>query len=96
MATLEKTDGRIIWGNLRVENTGLEFVYPTVREDSDGHSESSYILYKYEYANIQAVIRFHDKLSEKNKRERQKELKRTYHPTLMRRLRRKLLKIHVI
>jgi len=90
MVTLEEMSGKIVWGKLRVENTGLEFVYPEKHKDEDGHEEASYILYKYEYPNIEAVIRFHDELSETNKKKREKELKRTYHPTILRRLNRKI------
>jgi hypothetical protein len=57
MVTLEDKSGKTIWGKLRVENTGLEFVYPEKQKDEDGHDEASYILYKYEYPNIGAVIR---------------------------------------
>ena len=85
MVTLEDTSGKTIWGKLRVENTGLEFTYPEKQQDADGHEEASYILYKYEYPNIAAVIRFHDDLSERNKTEREKELERTYHPGWWRR-----------
>jgi len=90
MVTLEDISGKAIWGRLRVENTGLEFVYPKKHKDEEGHDETSYILYKYEYPNIGALIRFHDELSERNKKEREKELKKTYHPTLLRRLKRKV------
>ena len=90
MVTLEEMSGKIVWGKLRVENTGLEFVYPEKHKDEDGHEEASYILYKYEYPNIEAVIRFHDELSETNKKKREKELKNTYHPTILRRLNRKI------
>jgi small nuclear ribonucleoprotein (snRNP)-like protein len=89
MVTLEETSGKTVWGRLRVENTGLEFVYKTKHEDQQGHYETSYIMYKYEYPNMMALIRYHDELSERNKKEREKELKRTYHPTLLRRLKRK-------
>ena len=37
MVTLEETSGKTIWGRLRVENTGLEFVYKTKHEDEQGH-----------------------------------------------------------
>ena len=90
MVTLEDTSGKTIWGKLRVENTGLEFIYPAKHKDEQGHDEASYILYKYEYPKIKAVIRFHDELSESNKKQREKELKRTYHPTMLRRLKRKI------
>ena len=90
MVTLEETSGKTVWGRLNVENTGLEFVYPTRYKDKEGHDETSYILYKYEYPNIAALVRYHDQLSETNKRRRQKELQKTYHPTFLRRLKRKI------
>ena len=93
MVTLEDKSGKTIWGKLRVENTGLEFIYPEKHQDEDGHDETSYILYKYEYPNIGAVIRFHDELSERNKKAREKELTRTYHPGPWRRLKRKILNV---
>jgi hypothetical protein len=93
MVTMETKSGKTIWGMLRVENTGLEFVYREKHEDKDGHEEASYILYKYEYPDIQTVIRFHDDLSEPHKKEREKELKRTYHPGPWRRFKRKVLNV---
>lgn len=93
MVTLEDTAGKTIWGKLRVENTGLEFVYPQKQKDEDGHDEASYILYKYEYPKIGLVIRFHDKLSDENKKAREKELEKTYHPDWDRRLKRKTLNV---
>ena len=93
MVTLEDTAGKTIWGKLRVENTGLEFVYPQKQKDEDGHDEASYILYKYEYPKIGLVIRFHDELSDENKKAREKELERTYHPEWDRRLKRKTLNV---
>ena len=93
MVTLEQKSGKTIWGKLRVENTGLEFIYLEKHKDEEGHDETSYILYKYEYPEILAVIRFHDMLSEQNKKAREKELKRTYHPGFWRRLKRRILNV---
>jgi hypothetical protein len=90
LVTLEETTDKIICGKLRVENTGLEFTYPTNHKEENGDDEASYILYKYEYPNIQALIRYHDELSEGAKKEREKELKRTYHPGVLRKLKRKI------
>jgi len=90
MVILEQTTGKIVWSKLRVENTGLELVYPIEHKDKSGHIETSYILYKNEYPNIRALIRYHDELGEHSKREREKELKRTYHPAALRRLRRRI------
>jgi len=90
MVTLENTAGKTIWGRLNVESTGLEFVYPQRHKDKEGHDETSYILYKYEYPNIAALIRYHDQLSESNKKAREQELEKTYHPTFLRRQKRKI------
>jgi hypothetical protein len=38
MVILEDTSGKTIWDKLRVENTGLEFVYPEKQEDEKGHT----------------------------------------------------------
>lgn len=88
--TLEMTDGKDIWGKLSVESTGLELTYLDKYKDEDGHDEYSYMLYKSEFPKIQALILYHDQLSEKNKKEREKELKRTYHPGFFRRTKRKI------
>jgi len=93
MVTLEDTTGKTIWGSLRVENTGVEFVYPEKNADADGHIEGSYILYKHEYGNIGLVIRYHDRLSEQNKKKRRRELKRTYHPGPWRREKRRIANV---
>jgi hypothetical protein len=89
--TLQDAAGRIIWGILNVENTGLEFVYPEKQKDEGGQNKGSFLLYKSEYPNIYALIRFHDQLSDEHKKERMKELERTYHPGILRRLKRKTL-----
>jgi hypothetical protein len=90
MVTLEETSGKRVWGRLRVENTGLELVYPAKRADEDGHEEASFILYKYEFVNIQALVRFHDDLSDLNKARRERQLKKVYHPGAAQRVRRRV------
>ena len=56
MVTLEDTAGKTIWGKLRVENTGLEFVYPTAHEDKQGHNEMSYIQFLAGYGHCSNVV----------------------------------------
>ena len=90
LITLEEKSGEVTCGNLHVENTGLELVYPAKHRGKSGHDESSYILYKSEYPSIEALIRYHDELSEENKKKRRKDLERTYHPNALRRLNRKI------
>lgn len=93
LLTMEKTGGQTIWGKLRVENTGLEMVYENLHKDEDGHYEASYILYKQEYSNIQALIRFHEQLSSGDRARRDKDLERTYRPGFFRRFGRKVKSI---
>lgn len=90
MVTLQEVDGDLVRGELIVANTGLEFIYPAKQTNEHGAIETSYILYKHEYGNIQALIRYHDQLSEAGKKERERELKRTYHPNFLRRFGRRL------
>jgi small nuclear ribonucleoprotein (snRNP)-like protein len=93
MVTVAQTSGKTIHGKLRVENTGLELIYSAAHQDEDGHEETSFILYKYEYPDIQALIRYHDELSQSGKEQREQELQRTYHPGAWRRLKRKTLNV---
>ena len=93
MVTIEKTDGKAIWGLLKVENTGMELVYPAPQKDDQGHDETTCIIYKFEYPNIQALVRFHDELSHHNKIIRAAELERTYHPTFGRKLKRQTVNV---
>ena len=91
LVTLEDVSGKLIWGRLEVENTGIEMVYTEIHEDSDGHNEKSFLMYKNEFDQIQAFARFHDDLSDTEKKKRLKQLKRTYHPGILRRSKRKII-----
>lgn len=91
--TVEDTSGKSIWGDLRVEATGMELIYQEPHQDQDGHLENSYILYKYEYGNISALVRYHDQLTDVQLKKREKELARTYHPNWFRRFWRKIVNI---
>ncbi len=93
--TLEKITGKITTkGILKVENTGLEFIYPKEKNNEEKNFvHATYIFYKYEYPQIQALIRFHNELSEDGKKAREKDLKRTYKPSVYKRLKRKIQNI---
>jgi hypothetical protein len=92
MVTAELLDGKLVSGTLRVENTGLEFVYPELIE-IDQIAQSSHIMYKAEYPKLAAMLRFHDELTAENKMKREKELKQTYHPSFLRRTKRRTINI---
>jgi hypothetical protein len=91
--TLEDVTGKRIWGRLDIEATGMELTYTQAHDDTDGHIESSYMLYKYEYGNISALIRYHDYLSEENLKRRNAELEKAYHPGGLRRAGRRTVNV---
>lgn len=77
--TIERTDGRVVWGILDLESTGLELQYTDSVQDAN-HVESSYLLYGSEFGIIQAVYRYVDELSDDDKRRRKRQLHRHFHP----------------
>ena len=84
--TLEEADGDRIWGELNVFSTGLELQYTAAHHDTDGHIETSYILYKEQYPTIQAIYRYQDELRPEMALQRERSIQRTYHPGAFRRL----------
>ncbi|MFC1570647.1 hypothetical protein ACFL4E_02575 [Candidatus Omnitrophota bacterium] len=88
--TLEKANGKVVWGDLRVENSGMELVYEVpYMDEADKHLETSSILYKGEYGEIKRLIRYIDALDEKMVAERGKDLEKTNNPTVGMRLTRR-------
>ncbi|AQT67681.1 hypothetical protein STSP2_00829 [Anaerohalosphaera lusitana] len=84
-----KTDGKQIKGVMRLESTGFELEYPPSAQDE--HGSSSFIIYKEEYGKFLWLARYHDELSEKGKRDRDKDLRKTYRPWFGRRLKRHII-----
>lgn len=92
--TLEKVSGKTpATGLLNVKHTGMEFRYIDKIVDEKGLLHASYIIYKSEYHKIRALIRFHDQLNDEERKKRAKELRRTYHPNLWRRMKRRLINL---
>lgn len=72
---IELKDGKVIWGFLQLEATGLELKYKEPYLDKkDNHIETSFVLYKNEYSNIQCIVRYFDDLDEKNRKKRSRSL----------------------
>ena len=83
--TLERKDGKLIWGELRVYSSGFELLYRKPRQDPAGHVEASYIVYGSQVGNmVRALYRFHSELTPANQRRRRRSARRTYRPTLFR------------
>ena len=88
MVSIVKNDGQIIKGALILESTGIEVL--TNPPDS---LNKSYILYKSEFSSIKSIQRIHKDMKEEKKKSREKQLKKTYHPNIIRKLSRKILNI---
>ncbi len=77
--TLERTNGKIVWGELELEATGFELLYRDSVQDTN-HVESSYVLFGSEFGEIQALYRYVDDLPPEDLAQRQRDLKRYFHP----------------
>ena len=86
--TLERVNGKLIWGDLHIASTGMELAYTDTIQD-ERHIESSYLLFASEYGDIQALYRFVEQLSEKGKAARNRDIEISFHPSPWRRLRRR-------
>jgi hypothetical protein len=87
--TLERSDGKLVWGVMHLEPSGMEFSYLDSVQD-EKHIESTYLLFSSEYKDIQAIYRYVDKLSEWGKKQRARDIQRSFHPGLLRQLGRKV------
>lgn len=85
VVTVECIDDKIIWGKLELASTGLELRYTDTVAD-DNHVESSYILYTQEFDRLHAIYRYIDELDAKTRARRRRDLDRSLHPRLLRRV----------
>lgn len=83
-------NGSTVWGRLLAFPNGIELLYASPHRDRKGHLETSSLFFGDQMPNIQAVYRFRDELTEKQRIRRRCEIRRTYHPNFIRRLRRRL------
>ena len=83
--TVEKVNNRVVWGDMKLHPTGFELVYRSDVQD-EGHTETSYIVYKDEYANIQAIYRYSRDLTEDLRERRARSMEESFHPNVFRRL----------
>jgi hypothetical protein len=86
--TLERIDGKLVWGVMHLEPSGMELSYLDSVQD-EKHIESTYLLFNSEYKDIQALYRYADKLSDRGKKRRSRDIQQTFHPGPLRRLGRK-------
>ncbi len=87
--TVERKDNRIIWGDMHLQPTGFEMVYRSDVQDED-HMEASYVYYKDEYSDIQAIYRYARDLTPDLQERRARSVEKSLHPGILRRIRRSL------
>lgn len=88
--TLLLKNGKTIRGKMKLFSSSMELEYQQPEsEEQDGYSRNSYIMLNDELeADIQAIHRYHWDLTPKNKKLREKNIKRSYKPNLFRRINR--------
>src|SRR6056297_2317461 len=88
---LELLNGQHYRGELKMKSSGLKFNYPELIKDDNNLSFLSFLLYKNEYPDVQAVVRYHKDLTEEGKKLRKEDFMRTFQPSRWRKFRRSLL-----
>jgi hypothetical protein len=73
-------DEDVRWGTLRLQSTGFELEYAADVLDTQMHIETSYLIYKSEYGEVDGLCRFLDDLSPKDRERRDQALERAFHP----------------
>ncbi len=87
--TVERKNNRVIWGDMRLQPTGFELVYRSDVQD-EGHMETSYVYYKDEYGDIQAIYRYARDLTPELQARRARSVEKALHPGILRRSRRSM------
>ncbi len=87
IVTVYFNDGRMIKGRFDVENTGSEIIFTN---DVIGEKRSQ-IIYKEEYDQVRVFARYYNDMDPRRSKELNKNMKKTYHPNIFRRLKRSIL-----
>jgi len=87
--TLLRTDGRQAWGRMELSPGGMEFTFPERHSDEE-RIKTSYLLYAAEYGQIQSLVRYADRLTDAERRRRDADITRSFHPGPGRRVVRRL------
>lgn len=88
LVTVEMPNGVEFTGIMKPDSSGIEI---TLNEPTE--FKKTVLIYKKEIDLIPVIYRFHDLLTKEADHDRKRELKRTYHPNVFRRLKRKFTNI---
>jgi hypothetical protein len=89
-ATIVTKTKQRIWGTARVFSKGMVLTYREPVAASGAPTKTSYMLYEPDMETVFAVFRFHDQMAEKNRRRRERQVRRLTDPSPLRRLWRKV------
>jgi hypothetical protein len=85
--TLERARGQTIWGRLKVFPTGIEIVYDHPYVDTRGRKKTSSLIYQQELdGQLLSLLRYHDELDEQTRKDRERQIRRSFNPGPFRRL----------
>lgn len=85
------TTGRIVWGDLHVYNQGLELAFDAPYQTREGVIKTSELIYESKLAECLAVCRSHNALTAREQRGRQRQVRRSFNPGIVRRTRRHII-----
>lgn len=87
--TLERARGQTLWGQLKVFSAGVEVVYDHAFADARGRKKTSYLIYGQELdQHLLSMLRYHDELTDEQKRARDRQIRWLFNPGPLRRFRR--------
>ena len=89
--TLELLNGQQYRGEFKLKSSGIKFNYPEIIEGEYNLKFLSFLLYKNEFPDIQAVVRYHKDLTEEGKKLRAEDFKKTFQPSRWRKIRRSII-----
>ncbi len=87
--TLQMSSGEVIWGDLDVFAQGLELRYDAPYQTKLGLIKSGYLLYQPELSKLLALCRYIGHLTEEERRDRERQVRRSIRPNFVRRALRK-------
>ena len=89
--TIEREDGRVVWGKLAVLSSGVEVEFGTPGVDRIGRRRSSVMVYGDEVeTKTLALFRYHGALTPEQQKERKNQARKTFNPGLFKRMWRKI------
>ena len=85
--SLERARGQTMWGLLKVFSAGIEVIYDHPFVDQRGRKKTSYMIYGSELdQHLLSILRYHDELSDAQKKRREAQIRSSFNPGPLKRL----------